>query len=114
MNKEKLYGIYPGSLNVNIINKLNGMTEEETFKLIYYIEDEIFWSQHEDRNHTIDLEELKEKYYALDYVIYSTNRFGINFNTPSVNRLETTQEYLNWYKKWSAYLFKIRTKKKIK
>jgi len=115
MSQEKLYGLYPASLNSNIQRKINYMTEEETFKLIHYIEGEIFWSQHEDRNHSIDLEDLETKYYALDYVIYSTRRFGINFNPPSTKRLEKNKEYLNWYKKWNNRLLKqTLIKKKIK
>ena len=115
MIQEKLYGQYPGSLSIHVQNKIQVMSEEEIFKLIYYIEGEVFWSQHEDRNYTNDFKELEEKTFALDFVIYSTRKFGINFNPPSTKRLEKKEEYLNWYKKWNNRLLKqTLIKKKIK
>jgi len=116
MIQEKLYGQYPGSLSIHVQNKIQVMSEEEIFKLIYYIEGEVFWSQHEDRNYTSDFIELEEKTFALDFVIYSTRKFGINFNPPSTKRLEKKEEYLNWYKKWNNRLLKqtlIKKNKKI-
>lgn len=115
MEQEKKYGLYPGSLNNNIQKKLINMSEDEVFKLIHYIEGEIFWSQQEDRNHTVDIEELKEKYYALDYVIYSTSKFDIKFSKPSTKRLEKNQDYLSWYNSWNNKIFKqTLVKEKIK
>lgn len=115
MNKEKLYGLYPASLNRDLQNKLYTFTEEQTFKLIYYIESEIFWMTHEDRNFLIDKEEMIEKTYALEYVIYSTTRFGIKFKQPTNQPLEKNDDYQNWYNYWHDLIIKNQNNhKKIK
>lgn len=116
MDEPKIYGKYSGNLKKELLEKIPTMKEFEIWKLIYYIEDELFWMSHEERNFGVDKIDFIEKQYALEYIIYSTKRFGIDFKEPKEGvHIEKNNSYINWYKKWNNQLFaQCKEYKKLK
>ena len=95
---EKIYGIYPGNQNPE---EINNCSEAELFFKIEYLEMSIWYST----EYTYSLfsqkevdEILNDLYYGLDYLLYQTTRFGVEFPEPTPGyRVEKNEYYKAWY-----------------
>ena len=112
----KIYGIYPGSIkNVEEVNHAN---ELDLFLMIDALGGYIY---HMKRliNHGEDID-ISEEEYALEYMVYQTRKFGVEFEKPSIgSHIRPTESYQAWYnfyashfKLFSTYEFEIFKKLK--
>ena len=103
-----IYGLYQGSLNKEILKRINQISELDLWLLIYSAESEIFWRNNENRMFEIDQKEMEEAQYGLEYLIYQTKKFGVELNEPKeYEHIEKSDSFLSWYQYWREFVFSI-------
>ena len=105
MESKKLWGVYNTFENPESINQL---TEYELWEKIDRLSGAIFWAQHDaGRPWAVDvpMERLIEAQYNLEYMIYSSRRFGVEFSRePSATEhLEKSETFTAWYSFWREH-----------
>ena len=97
---EKIYGLYPG--NLDNIEEISKMTGSEIYLRINYLTNYISNTINKtNKNLNID---LSEDIFALEYLIYQTRRFGVEFPEPQKGRhIIITDSFNNWFKAYSDY-----------
>lgn len=111
-NETKIWGLYPGFLKPEEIDKLS---EIEIWEQINNLGNQIYWDG-EDLGKpwsTKTKEDLEEAQYALEYLIYQTRRFGVEFpKEPNITEhIERTLTYTAWYSYWYDHFNKMSREK---
>ena len=99
---EKIWGVYNTFDNQEAIEKIN---EIDVWKMIDRIGGAIFWARHDAGKpwaSNVSEKELMEAQYNLEYLVYSTKRFGVEFSKePSENEhVERSESYNAWFRFW--------------
>ena len=94
--EEKIYGIYNTLKNPEAFNSCD---EIYIWKYIDRLEAALYWAR---RGNNASTEDLIESQYNLEYVIYSTRRFGVEFNKEpsSTEYVERSPSYKAWFTFW--------------
>lgn len=94
--QEKVWGLY------NTIGNLDTFDEFSVWITIYNLENAISWSMH-DKRKPCGMLALTEAQYNLEYLIYYTRVFGVEFSKePSSDKhIEKSESYNTWFKFWS-------------
>lgn len=99
---EKIWGIY------NTFNKpelFDSLDEIDIWKKIDNLGGAIFWALHDQGKPwavNVSPKDLIEAQYNLEYLVYSTRRFGVEFSQePSATEhVEKSPSYNAWFKFW--------------
>ena len=99
---EKIWGIYNTFDNAESLNQLD---EIDIWKKIDNLGSALFWINHDfDKPWRIDAspEQLLEAQYNLEYLVYSTRRFGVEFSKApsSTEHVERSETYNAWFEFW--------------
>ena len=99
---EKVWGIYNTFENPESFKNIQ---EVDLWKLIDSLGATIFWVMHDiDKPWASDIskEDFINMQYNLEFLVYSTRRFGVEFSRePSaVEHVERSKSYNAWYKFW--------------
>lgn len=94
--QEKVWGLY------NTLDNLDSFGEIDIWIKINNLESAISWSMYDKRKPCGTLA-LIEAEYNLEYLIYYTRKFGVQFNRePSLDKhMEKSESYNAWFKFWS-------------
>lgn len=113
MNKEeeKIFGIYPGSIvEPSIIDNLD---EIDLYLQIDALQENIYWkytmasAAHAELN-------TEEDAYALEYLIYKTNKFGTNIPSPEKGKhIHITEDYERWYEYYENHFKKVLSESEL-
>lgn len=100
--EEKLWGIYNTFDNPEIFETLD---EIDIWKKIDNLGSSIFWATHDAGKPwatNVSIKELINAEYNLEYLVYLTKRFGVEFSKePSANaHVERSESYNAWFKFW--------------
>lgn len=100
--KEKIWGLYNTFDNPEIIETLD---EIDIWKKIDNLGGLIFWSLHDQGKpwaNNMSTKDLVEAQYNLEYLVYSTKRFGVEFSKePSATEhVERSESYNAWFRFW--------------
>ena len=100
--KEKVWGLYNTFDNPESIEKLD---EIDIWKKINSLGGAIFWAQHDAGKPwaaVVSMAQLIEAQYNLEYLVYSTRRFGVEFSRePSATEhVERSESYNTWFRFW--------------
>ena len=99
--KEKVWGLYTTFDNPESIEKLD---EIDIWKKIDNLGGIIFWAQHDAGKPwaNASMDQLIEAQYNLEYLVYSTRRFGVEFSRePSATEhVERSVSYNAWFSFW--------------
>lgn len=102
---KKIYGIYPGNLDKNRLDEINKLDEIDIWKMIENRGGIIFWANHDHHIFDISPKDLVETQYALEYLVYQTKRFGVEFNEPKEgSHIERSESYNQWYNFWYNFM----------
>lgn len=102
-NKEvKLWGVYNTFKDSEDVYK---MDEIDVWNAIDSIGGAIFWARHDAGKPwaaDVSMEELIEAQYNLEFLVYSTKRFGVEFSRePSATEhVERSESYNAWFSFW--------------
>ena len=103
-NSKKIWGIY-NTLNEDELDKLN---EFEVWKKIHSLSNEIKcllnYSKKKE-NKDICIKALVNEKFNLEYLVYYTKKFGVEFDfEPTYNRhVEQSTSFIRWYNFWYDY-----------
>jgi len=103
--EEKIWGIYPAFIKKEELDKLD---EFEIWKKIYNLSRSAFCystDTHKVWNNNILLSDIDEVEYALEYLIYYTRNFGVEFDIEptATSHIPKSISYINWFKYWEEY-----------
>lgn len=106
MNSEnkatRIYGIDPGSIKE--VDKVNNMSELDLWLAIDGLGYHIWYCNHQMSHGRIDFVDLTEEIYAIEYLVYQTKKFGVEFPEPQPGKhIEQTDSYVAWYKFYSNH-----------
>jgi len=99
---EKVWGIYNTFNNPELIETLE---EIDIWKKIDNLGSSIFWAMHDADKpwaENVSVKDLIDAQYNLEYLVYSTRRFGVEFSKePSATEhVERSQSYNDWFGFW--------------
>lgn len=103
--EEKIWGVYNTFNNVEMLEQVE---EYDIWKMIDNLGGFIFWTRH-DRGKpwasNISDKELIETQYNLEYLVYFTRNFGVEFSRePSTaEHVEKSQSYVAWFAFWKNH-----------
>lgn len=100
--EEKIWGVYNTFDSPEILETLG---EIDIWKMIDNLGSFIFWTRHDAGkpwNDDISISKLIEAQYNLEYLVYSTRRFGVEFSKESsaTEHVERSESYNVWFKFW--------------
>lgn len=102
--EEKKWGLYNTFDNPELLDTLD---EIDIWKKIDNLGGAIFWAQHDSAHNRpwaadVSMETLIQAQYNLEYLVYSTRRFGVEFSRePSATEhVERSESYNAWFKFW--------------
>ena len=100
--KEKLWGVYNTLDNPEMFETLD---EIDIWKKIDNLGGSIFWAMHDAGKPwatNVSTEDLINAQYNLEYLVYSTRRFGVEFSKePSATEhVERSESYNAWFRFW--------------
>ena len=103
--KEKIWGLYNTFENPEIVEKLD---EIDIWKTIDDLGGAIFWALHDSGKPwaaDVSMDQLIEVQYNLEYLVYSTKRFGVEFGRePSATEhVERSKSYDVWFRFWHSH-----------
>lgn len=106
---EKLWGVYNTFEDSKIIENLE---EFEVWKKINGLGGAIFWAMHDaGKPWAVNVSEndLINAQYNLEYLVYSTKRFGVEFSKePSASEhVEKSQSFNAWFRFWHDHFSKM-------
>lgn len=109
IENNKLWGLYPSFLVPEQIDKLD---EIDIWKKIDTIGGTLFWINHDAGKpwaQTLSANELNEIQYALEYLVYFTRKYGVEFSKePSVKEhIERSNSYVSWFSFWKNHFESI-------
>ena len=102
-NEEKVWGLYPGLLSEEEIESLD---EYSVWYLInHYTEKCYSMTFNSKENLKTSMELVKEISYTLDFLIYYTRNFGVEFDQllNSEDHIVRNNSYKKWYKSWQHH-----------
>ena len=107
--EEKLWGVYNTFENPKLVQSLD---EIDLWKKIDNLGETIFWTLHDaGKPWALDVstKELIEAQYNLEYLVYSTRRFGVEFNKEpsSTEHVERSESYIAWFKFWHEHFYSM-------
>lgn len=110
--KEKIYGVYNTFGDSEALETLD---EIDIWKMIDNLGGSIFWTLHDSSkpwSNNVSKKDLADAQYNLEYLVYSTRRFGVEFSKePSATEhVERSESYNTWFKFWQNH-FKSMTNK---
>lgn len=99
---EKLWGIYNTFDKPELIETLD---EIDVWKKIDNLGGSIFWALHDSGKPwapRVSAQDLLNAQYNLEFLVYSTRRFGVEFNNePSANEhIDRSESYNAWFNFW--------------
>ncbi len=105
IKNQKKWGLYT---TIDHPELLNNLDEIEIWKRIDNLGGDIFWAQHDAGKPwaaQISLEQLIEAQYNLEYLVYSTRRFGVEFSREpsSTEHIEKSESYMAWFEFWNNH-----------
>lgn len=100
--EEKVWGVYNTFENPTAFETLS---EIDIWKKIDNLGGHIFWARHDDGKPwaaPVSAKNLIDAQYNLEYLVYSTRRFGVEFSRePSATeRVERSESYNTWFNFW--------------
>ena len=100
--EEKIWGLYNTIENLEFLEKLD---EIDIWKKIDNLGGVIFWTLHDANkpwNQGVKVDHLIEAQYNLEYLVYFTRKFGVEFTRePSATEhVERSDSYNTWFKYW--------------
>ncbi len=100
--EEKLWGVYNTFDNPEMFETLD---EIDIWKKIDNLGGSIFWAIHDSGKPwatNVSTKDLINAQYNLEYLVYSTRRFGVEFSKePSATeRVERSKSYNVWFRFW--------------
>jgi len=100
--EEKIWGLYNTFDNPEIFETLE---EIDIWKTIDNLGGAIFWARHDAGKPWAanpSAKELNDAQYNLEYIVYSTRRFGVEFSRePSADEhVERSESYNAWFTFW--------------
>jgi len=100
--EEKLWGVYNTLDNPEIFETLD---EIDIWKKIDNLGGSIFWAMHDAGKPwatNVSAKDLINAQYNLEYLVYSTRRFGVEFSKePSATEhVERSESYNAWFRFW--------------
>ena len=105
--EKKIWGLYcPANYNPE---KVLEMTEMDVWKTIELLGAALFWERHDKnkpwRQPGRTPDEIKDSQYALEYLVYYTRNFGVEFTRePSEEEhVENSQSFNSWYNFWKKH-----------
>lgn len=103
LNKIRIYGIDPG----NILNPeiFTNMSEQDLFfnliKITAYFMDNVEYI----KNNLIPDMDIKKLEYAIEYIVYQTTRFGVEFPKPApFQHIYNNESFQNWFNHCQSYI----------
>lgn len=110
--EEKIYGVYN---TFGDSEALEALDEIDIWKMIDNLGGSIFWALHDSSkpwSNNVSKKDLVTAQYNLEYLVYSTRRFGVEFSKePSITEhVERGESYNTWFKFWQNH-FKSMTNK---
>ena len=101
-SEEKLWGIYNTFDDPEMLETLE---EIDIWKKIDNLGGQIFWTMHDAGKPwavNVSTKDLINAQYNLEYLVYSTRRFGVEFSKePSATEhVERSESYNAWFKFW--------------
>ena len=105
MTEEKIWGVYNTFENPEILETIS---EIDLYKSIYDISGAMFWTEHDAGKpwaYKPSKEELTNAQYNLDFLVYSTKKFGVKFSKePSSSEpIERSESYSAWFRFWNNH-----------
>ncbi|MCR5223668.1 MAG: hypothetical protein K6C11_00750 [Bacilli bacterium] len=102
---EKVWGLYNTIDNPEALEELE---EIDIWKKINNLGGAIFWTQHDAGKPwapVVSMDQLIEAQYNLEYLVYSTRRFGVEFSRePSATEhVERSESYNAWFRFWNDH-----------
>ena len=95
-NEEKIYGIYPGCLSR--LEEIENFSELDFYEAIDYIGGIIWRCNHDMADGRIEVVDLTELQYALEYLVDKTRKFGVELPEPEPGKhLTPSKSYLAWF-----------------
>lgn len=99
---KKIWGLYNTFDNEETLEELD---EIDIWQTIDKLGGMIFWAIHDSNKpwgNKISKQDLKEAQYNLEYLVYFTRKFGVEFTKePSTDKhVERSESYDAWYKFW--------------
>ena len=100
--EEKLWGVYNTLDNPEMFETLD---EIDIWKRIDNLGGSIFWAMHDAGKPwatNVSVKDLINAQYNLEYLVYSTRRFGVEFSKePSATEhVERSESYNAWFRFW--------------
>ena len=100
--EEKLWGVYNTFDNPEMVETLD---EIDIWKKIDNLSGSIFWAIHDTGKPwatNVSTKDLIDAQYNLEYLVYSTKRFGVEFSKEpsSTEHVERSESYNAWFKFW--------------
>ena len=110
--EEKIYGVYN---TFGDSEALEALDEIDIWRMIDNLGGSIFWTLHDSSkpwSNNVSKKDLVTALYNLEYLVYSTRRFGVEFSKePSITEhVERSESYNTWFKFWQNH-FKSMTNK---
>lgn len=104
----RIYGIDPGC--IKDIETINNLSEVDLYFNIDAIGAHLWHCKHEMAHGRIEEFDLTEEQYALEYMIYQTTKFGVEFPEPTIDKhIIATPSYQAWYNFYSNHFKNILT-----
>lgn len=109
--EEKIWWIYNTLDNPESFEKLE---EIDIWKKIDSLGGAIFWARHDADKPwaaNVSTKDLIDAQYNLEYLVYSTRRFGVEFNKePSdTEHVERSESYNAWFRFWHDHFESMTT-----
>ena len=100
--EEKLWGVYNTFDNPEMFETLD---EIDIWKKIDNLGGSIFWTMHDSGKPwatNVSTKDLINAQYNLEYLVYSTRRFGVEFSKESsaTEHVERSESYNAWFRFW--------------
>lgn len=96
MSNEKVPGLYPGIIKRT--KEIDNLDEVDLYFKIMNLSEYLYKTKKEIESKKIPELDLTEYEYALQFLIYQTTRFGVEFNDPSEKEmLEISPSYEAWF-----------------
>lgn len=112
---KRIWGVYNTFDNLEVLKELD---EIDIWRTIDKLSGIIFWTIHDSNKpwgKKISKEELKNAQYNLEYLVYFTRNFGVEFTKePSKDdHIERSESYDAWFRFWYDH-FKLMSKEEYK
>lgn len=104
-NEEKIWGLYPGFLKAEEIVELE---EIDVWKQINDLSEYIYWNMMDMEKPWINTptqQEMKEKQYSLEFLVYYTRHYGVEFSKEpnAKEHIERNISFISWFGFWKQH-----------